>query len=363
MVGVPERGIDGGGLFREFLQDLSAALFLHSGYFVILEHSQQLWYNPARLDDADFDASMYTFMGAVLGKVMMSQILIDAVFAIPLLKPCCAAASNGNSRYAINTLTDLELLDSELYGNLQKLRSMDDATLRSLDLRMCYEDSKATHSKKSFDFIPDGKNIQVTTANVVPYIHYVAHYKLNVQCHQMATAFRKGFRLVLQHQQCDVSMLFGPMELQKLISGDDSSFNGGVKGGGIDVEGLRKVMVYSGGYHPSQPIMQWFWEVLHEFTGQQQRSFLKFMTSCERQPLLGFSHMVPVPCVQQIPLTDRITSNDNDNALAVTAVNSIKLPSSATCMNLLKLPKYTSKVMLKEKLLYAIEAGSGFELS
>jgi len=32
-------------------------------------------------------------------------------------------------------------------------------------------------------------------------------------------------------------------------------------------------------------------------------------------------------------------------------------------MNLLKLPKYESKESLREKLLYAIEAGAGFELT
>jgi hypothetical protein len=40
-----------------------------------------------------------------------------------------------------------------------------------------------------------------------------------------------------------------------------------------------------------------------------------------------------------------------------------RLPSAATCMNLLKLPQYDSIETLKEKLLYAIRSNSGFELS
>ena len=40
-----------------------------------------------------------------------------------------------------------------------------------------------------------------------------------------------------------------------------------------------------------------------------------------------------------------------------------RLPTSATCMNLLKLPAYTSSEVLREKLMYAISAGAGFELS
>ena len=40
-----------------------------------------------------------------------------------------------------------------------------------------------------------------------------------------------------------------------------------------------------------------------------------------------------------------------------------RLPTASTCMNLLKLPEFKEEKLLREKLFYAIEAGSGFELS
>jgi ubiquitin-protein ligase E3 C len=40
-----------------------------------------------------------------------------------------------------------------------------------------------------------------------------------------------------------------------------------------------------------------------------------------------------------------------------------RLPTSATCMNLLKLPPYQSVQAMRDKLLYAIKAGAGFDLS
>ena len=43
--------------------------------------------------------------------------------------------------------------------------------------------------------------------------------------------------------------------------------------------------------------------------------------------------------------------------------NEERLPSASTCMNLLKLPHFKSFEVLKEKLLYAVESGAGFELS
>ena len=40
-----------------------------------------------------------------------------------------------------------------------------------------------------------------------------------------------------------------------------------------------------------------------------------------------------------------------------------RLPTASTCMNLLKLPIIKDEQKLREKLLYAIESESGFELS
>jgi ubiquitin-protein ligase E3 B len=41
----------------------------------------------------------------------------------------------------------------------------------------------------------------------------------------------------------------------------------------------------------------------------------------------------------------------------------MRLPTSSTCFNLLKLPNYSKKSTLRERLRYAITSNSGFELS
>ena len=104
---------------------------------------------------------------------------------------------------------------------------------------------------------------------------------------------------------------------------------------------------------------------------EDQGKLLKFVTSCARQPLLGFKQLNPPFCIQKIP-THEADSIDELNRRSASAqglpydgryVNPPRLPSAGTCMNLLKLPEYSSVVMLREKLLYAIRSQSGFELT
>lgn len=134
--------------------------------------------------------------------------------------------------------------------------------------------------------------------------------------------------------------MFNTKELQLLISGDRRA---------IDIDDMKRHTHYGSGYHESQPYIQAFWKIIEEMSTEDQGNFLRFVTSCSRQPLMGFGTLNPTFAVQKIPTNE--------------SFGSARLPSAATCMNLLKLPQYNSIELLKEKLLYAIRSNSGFELS
>ncbi|KAL7469325.1 hypothetical protein ACHAXS_009603 [Conticribra weissflogii] len=351
--GTTEAGIDGGGVFKgeSFgLKVLSkyffVALFDFNAPFsfftthILVEFLDDLIkdaFLPQSLKNDNVENSHYN--GG-------QSILVDPQFCLPFLNKLLGRQ---------NFLDDLKNLDQEFYKNLKSLRYMTADEIESLGLT--FEMSRyatGTSSSRSADsiveLIPGGSSIPVTKENVIQYIHLVSHQRMNVSGGRQTHAFLRGFRDLVPAPWV---RLFSAYEFQKLISGDDS-----VKG--IDVKGMAAVMRYSGGFHPSQPIIHWLWEVVDEFTPQQQRKFLKFMTSCSRQPLLGFQSLVPAPCIQQVRLHEDYHGND---IVEGSAIGNIRLPTSSTCMNLLKLPKYPSKQMLKDKLLYAIESAAGFELS
>ena len=121
-----------------------------------------------------------------------------------------------------------------------------------------------------------------------------------------------------------------------MISGDISDFN---------ILDLKKYTVYHGEFHENHQLIKWFWEVLGNFKLEEKRALLQFVTSCSRPPLLGFAELNPLFGIQP-------AGKETD-----------RLPSASTCFNLLKLPLFQSKEQLKEKLLYAVNSRSGFDLS
>lgn len=77
---------------------------------------------------------------------------------------------------------------------------------------------------------------------------------------------------------------------------------------------------------------------------EEKSLLLLYITSCSRPPTLGFGAIKPKLCINR------------DG-------NPSHLPTANTCMNVLRLPDYKNKAILKKKLLYAINAKAGFEFA
>ena len=76
---------------------------------------------------------------------------------------------------------------------------------------------------------------------------------------------------------------------------------------------------------------------------------MRWLLLC-RPPLLGFKHLQPK---FGINMRGHVGNKADETAL----------PTASTCFNLLKLPPFQSAELMRDKLLLAIEAGTGFELS
>uniref|UniRef100_A0AC11AUI1 HECT domain and ankyrin repeat containing E3 ubiquitin protein ligase 1 n=1 Tax=Ovis aries TaxID=9940 RepID=A0AC11AUI1_SHEEP len=113
----------------------------------------------------------------------------------------------------------------------------------------------------------------------------------------------------------------------------------------IDVSDWIKNTEYTSGYEREDPVIQWFWEVVEDITPEERVLLLQFVTGSSRVPHGGFANIMGGSGLQNF-------------TIAAVPYTPNLLPTSSTCINMLKLPEYPSKEILKDRLLVALHCGS-----
>lgn len=362
-----EEGIDGGGVTKEFLTSITNEAFSASNGLeaLFVENDQHLLYpNPAALEErkATLQQALieeksptwnestrdllrrYEFLGRIIGKCLYEGILVDIHFApFFLLKWALtggSASATKESGYRAN-LNDLRDLDEGLYQGLLQLKNYS-GNVEDFSLNFAVTDtirtSPTTTKSITRELRPGGADMPVTNENRLVYISFMARYRLQAQPQHQTHAFLKGLGMIISPNWLS---MFNQSELQTLVGGASTE---------ISVEDLRSNTQYGGIYsigddgveHPS---VQMFWKVMQSLNDTDRKKVLKFVTSTPRAPLLGFGNLNP-----------RFSIRDSGS-------DQTRLPSTSTCVNLLKLPVYRDEKVLRERLLYSVNAGAGFNLS
>ncbi|RSM16017.1 hypothetical protein CEP52_000500 [Fusarium oligoseptatum] len=360
--GTPEAGIDGGGVTKEFLISVTSEAFSnHKGAGMFASNEKGLLFpDPTAMDvlreslresglseeDPEFrefvtsQLRRFEFLGRIVGKCMYEGILVDLAFAGFFLLKWASTGPNDENNYK-GSVNDLRDMDEDLYNGMLRLKNYS-GDISELGIDFTIEDQVSqpgqpvkTITKK---LIANGDQVHVTNDNRLLYISYVARHRLVVQPSLQTAAFLRGLRGIIRPSWLS---MFNQSELQRLVGGDSSE---------IDIDDLRRNTVYSGLYEigddgQEHDTIKLFWKVMRGFTDSQRRSVLKYVSSTPRAPLLGFSQLNP-----KFSIRDGGTDED-------------RLPSTSTCVNLLKLPRYKTEAVLREKLLYAVTSGAGFDLS
>ncbi|KAJ3269114.1 hypothetical protein HDV01_001848 [Terramyces sp. JEL0728] len=246
--GTAEAGIDGGGLFKEFLNELIKEAFDEKlGLFKVTDQND-LYPSPSAVDELSLQ--YFEFLGRIMGKALQEGILVEAQFARFFL----AKWLNKNSY-----IQDLPSLDKDIYKNLLFIKQYEKVD----ELGLFF----TTFSNgRLVDLAPDGSNIKVTNDNKIKYIYLLTSFKLNIECRQQCQYFFKGLGDLVYP---DKLSMFSESELQLLISGDQQPIN---------LVNLRENTVYDSVFDDQHPTIVLFWQVLSEFTAQELEKFLIFCT-------------------------------------------------------------------------------------
>ncbi|OAR02634.1 hypothetical protein LLEC1_06954 [Akanthomyces lecanii] len=359
----PEAGIDGGGVTKEFLISVTSEAFGDQDDSLNMFTSSPdglLYPNPTAIDTVketmregrlketspewrhvlNEQLKRYEFLGRIVGKCMYEGILVDLNFAGFFLLKWPSSGPNEENKYK-GSINDLRDMDEELYKGMLRLKNYPgDVAELGIDFTVTDQVSMPGAPIKTVTklLVANGDQVYVTNDNRPLYISYMARHRLVVQPAMQTAAFLRGLRAIIRPSWLS---MFNQSELQRLVGGDSSEIN---------VDDLRRNTVYSGLYevgddNEEHPTIKMFWKVLRGFTDTQRRDLLKYVSSTPRAPLLGFSQLRPLFSIRDAGADEE------------------RLPSTSTCVNLLKLPRYSSEATLRQKLLYAITSGAGFDLS
>lgn len=313
-----EEAVDDGGVLKEFflliMREILNPIF---GMFKFYPESRMLWFSEANMETSD----MFHMVGALCGLAIYNSIIVDLNFPLAMFKKLLGQQP---------TLEDLKELDPVVGKSLQQLLEYEEPDLDevfALNFEVVYDKyGEICH----IPLVENGASIPVNQANKQLYVEKYVDYRFNKSCDEPYKAFHRGFHLVCSGYALK---MFRPLELQTLVVGSEE----------INWFELRRAARYQGEYWDQHPVIKWFWEVLLEdCTVEDKKNFLRFLTGCDRAPVHG---------IGGIQIVIQPTSGGDSY-----------LPVAHTCYNLLDLPKYSSKEILKSKFMQAIENTEGFAL-
>ncbi|KAJ1527956.1 hypothetical protein ONE63_007889 [Megalurothrips usitatus] len=265
--------------------------------------------NPGARSPLHMD--MFRFLGVLMGVAVRTGNPLSLNLAEPVWKQLAGEQL---------TPADLTEVDRDYVPGLLCIRDMspDEKLFQTLEIAF------STPSASGVEMPLSSRHRRITPENRYEYIQLALNYRLHEFDHQVA-AVREGLARVVP---VPLLALFRGYELETMVCGSPD----------IPLALLKSVATYRG-IDANAPLVRWFWEVMEEFNTQERSLFLRFVWGRTRLPRTKADFRGRDFVLQVL---DKYNPPDHF------------LPESYTCFFLLKMPRYSCKPVLLEKLKYAI---------
>ncbi|XP_052848865.1 E3 ubiquitin-protein ligase TRIP12 isoform X8 [Drosophila gunungcola] len=300
----------------------------------------------------------FKFLGKFMAKAVMDSRMLDLPFSLPFYRWLVS------EEHSIG-LADLMRVAPEVQNTLVRLQDMvrqreyilsdpnidameKTEKIEQLDLDGCPIADLGLDfvlpGHANIELCRGGRDTPVTVHNLHQYISLVTYWFLIEGVQKQFEALREGFDSVFPIQRL---RMFYPEELECVFCGSASE----QQQQRWEAKMLQESCRTDHGFHQESQAIQYLYEILASYNRDEQRAFLQFVTGSPRLPTGGFKALTP-------PLTivrKTLDGNQNPNDY---------LPSVMTCVNYLKLPDYSSRDVMRQKLKVAANEGSmSFHLS
>uniref|UniRef100_A0A671MYU5 E3 ubiquitin-protein ligase HACE1 n=1 Tax=Sinocyclocheilus anshuiensis TaxID=1608454 RepID=A0A671MYU5_9TELE len=311
----------GQGVVREWFDILSNEI-INPDYALFTQSADGTTFQPNSNSSVNPDhLNYFGFAGQILGLALYHRQLVNIYFTRSFYKHILGIPVS---------YQDVSSIDPEYAKNLQWILDNDISDL-GLELTFSVE-TDVFGTMEEVPLKPGGTAIQVTQDNKAEYVQLVTELRMTRAIQPQINAFLQGFHTFIPPS---LIQLFDEYELELLLSGMPE----------IDVMDWKKNTEYTSGYDLQEPVIQWFWEVVENLTQEERVLLLQFVTGSSRVPHGGFAFLMGGSGLQKF-------------TIAAVPYTSNLLPTSSTCINMLKLPEYPSKDVLRDRLLVALHCGS-----
>uniref|UniRef100_A0A667ZWL4 E3 ubiquitin-protein ligase HACE1 n=1 Tax=Myripristis murdjan TaxID=586833 RepID=A0A667ZWL4_9TELE len=311
----------GQGVVREWFDILSNEI-INPDYALFTQSADGTTFQPNSNSSVNPDhLNYFRFAGQILGLALYHRQLVNIYFTRSFYKHILGIPVN---------YQDVSSIDPEYAKNLQWILDNDISDL-GLELTFSVE-TDVFGAMEEVPLKPGGTSILVTQDNKAEYVQLVTELRMTRAIQPQINAFLQGFHTFIPPS---LIQLFDEYELELLLSGMPE----------IDVQDWNRNTEYTSGYDIQEPVIQWFWEVVESLTQEERVLLLQFVTGSSRVPHGGFAFLMGGSGLQKF-------------TIAAVPYTSNLLPTSSTCINMLKLPEYPSQEVLRDRLLVALHCGS-----
>ncbi|KXT04647.1 hypothetical protein AC578_2101 [Pseudocercospora eumusae] len=309
----------------------------------------------ARKENGQKVLNMFKMLGKFVARSMLDSRIIDVSF-----NPTFFRVGESTTTTVTPSLGAVAAVDEGLAHSLKVLKKYANAKQRIDEDATLSPDQKSSKAEQirindaliedlGLDFtlpghphielLPHGSTINVTIDNVGQYIKKVIDFTLQSGVQRQVEAFQTGFSLVFPYSALRA---FTPDELCMLFGHGEEDWS---------LETLMDSIKADHGFNLDSRSVRNLLQAMSEFSPQDRRDFLQFVTGSPKLPIGGFKSLTPMFTVVRKSADAPYTSDDY-------------LPSVMTCVNYLKMPDYSSLEVLKSRFNTASKEGQGaFHLS
>jgi len=290
---------DHGGVTRDWITEMM--IQIQGRFFQISEDGfHVIKFNPIEVTDPSVG---YLVIGKILGLAFVEGIPVGLRFPLVYM-------STFINQYL--ELSDMEYEDPALFKSLKWLLEASEEQLVGVEVEILSDNFPVDFSNR--EGVIEAK-INCVNSDIDDYFG----------------SLKAGFHSVIP-EYIFRDKIISPNELRSLFEGERE----------IDVIDLWSYTDVIG-YNIESPQILWLWDILlseSDFPQSRLKDYFRFLTGLRQPPFGGIQNL------GKRMIIAKISRDDPDSTL----------PSAHTCVYQLNLPEYTSKSILKAKLVYAIEA-------